>query len=381
MIIDNVTIICSCIILVFAIVSSLLANPFFRRLKPQKKETDSAETHPKVSVVVVSNGTAEQMDAHLSSILTQDYAYGFEVIVVTTQKESQTGDVLKRYASAPNLYTTFIPGQSLFMSRAKLAITIGVKAAHNEWVLVTDSRYTPVSDKWIEAMARNCQNGTDMVIGYTNYDIETSPYKRFERLKESAYLMRKAAKGRALGAKGSNIMFRKSQFIKEDGFRGNLQFVHGEYDFLVNKYADRYSVAVELDKDAWLIEDEPTNKTWRSEQMGFINYRKHMKGILSYRALHITDTLLAHLNYWCIIALGAYGGIIHNWIIAGAAAVALIMTFALRTIVAHKAYSDFEASIPTWRTVFYELRSFWNGVANRLAYLRADKHDFTSHKL
>ena len=182
MIVDNFTLIISITLIILAIITSLAANPFFRLHEEEGKrhdddtnDNDESEGNnrtanlPCLSVVVVSNGTAEQMDSQLSAILAQDYTPGFEVIVVAVQRDSQTEDVLKRYATKTDkLYTTFVPQRSLFMSRAKLAVTIGVKAAHHEWVLVTDSRYMPQSDQWLKHMAMGCEDDKDIVLGYTN---------------------------------------------------------------------------------------------------------------------------------------------------------------------------------------------------------------------
>lgn len=307
MIIDNFTIILSCAIIVVALLTSVLTNPFFRKFCEREmgntdvadndgNEKETAGDKPKVSVVIISNGTAEQMDQHLPVLLTQDYAPGYEVVVVAVKGDSATEDVLKRYASNPHLYTTFVPGRSLFMSRAKLAFTIGVKAAHNEWVLVADSRHVPQSDEWIKTMATHCDDSTDMVMGYTVYDDATTSYRRFERLREQTYFLRRAFRNEALCTKGANLMFRKSRFIQGDGYRGNLQYIQGEYDFLINKYGAQAATAVEVRPDAWLIEDEPSLTTWRNEHISFINYRSCLNGIASHRALHIVDTLAMHLT-------------------------------------------------------------------------------------
>lgn len=186
MIVDNITVIVSTILIILAIITTLVANPFFR-LRPghndmpcdEDNADHEANVGPRLSVVVVSNGTAEQMDNHLSAILSQHYEPGFEVIVVARHRDSETEDVLKRYAANSTLYTTFVPQRSLFMSRGKLAMTIGAKAAHNEWIIITDSRYTPVSDHWLKAMATGCSNDKDLVLGYSNYEAKAKPLLSF----------------------------------------------------------------------------------------------------------------------------------------------------------------------------------------------------------
>ena len=348
MIIDNFTIILSCAIIVVALLTSVLTNPFFRKFCEREmgntdvadidgNEKETAGDKPKVSVVIISNGTAEQMDQHLPVLLTQDYAPGYEVVVVAVKGDSATEDVLKRYASNPHLYPTFVPGRSLFMSRAKLALTIGVKAAHNEWVLVADSRHVPQSDEWIKTMATHCDDSTDMIMGYTGYDDATTSYRRFERLREQTYFLRRAFRNEALCTKGANLMFRKSRFIQGDGYRGNLQYIQGEYDFLINKYGAQAATEVVL-----------------------------------------AVVLGVHQGHIALIGLATLW---HNWIVLGSAAAALILTFVLRAVLAGKVIRRFNADISAWKAPFMELRCFWTGLFYSVMYLMADKHGFTSHKL
>ena len=430
---DIFTIALSCTVVAVALWASMAANPLFRKFTPWKdietdeptneddatddntndtkanatdKSTDtdnettdiadtptsadsnaeraslSLQSLPKVSVLVVSNGTPGQMDAHIAAILAQDYPAGFEVIAVAAKGDSATEDVLKRHALSGKVYTTFVPGRSLFMSRSKIAVTIGVKAAHNEWVLVTDSRYAPVSDKWLATMASNCtDDATDYVLGYTNYTSEATAFERFERLREQAYVLRRAMRSTALCTKGANLMFRKSRFIDGDGYRGNLQYLQGEYDFLLNKHAERGNTTVESRPDAWLMEDAPSKTTWRNEHMSFINYRNSLNGIASYRLLHCLDTFFMHFNYLLSIASTTIAALTENWILLATSLSALLFTIVLRTVTLHRVSKRYCAEIPTWATIFLELRCFWSSALCKLRYIKADKNEFTSHKL
>ena len=382
MIIDNITLISSIIVFITSIAAITIAEPFIRRLSPKRGRgrLDTAGMPP-VSVVVVSNGDAEQMDNHLSAILTQVYEPGFEVIVVATQHDSQTEDVLKRYSNSKNLYTTFAPGDSLFMSKAKLAITIGVKAAHNEWILLTDSRHMPETDSWIETMAGNCQESTDVVMGYSRYADDTRHFYKFKHLLESMYSFHRACRKNAVVTKSANIMFRKSAFIQNDGFRGNLEFIQGEYDFLVNKYSSKGTVAVETSPSAWLTGDKPSANTWRGEQVSLINYRHKLSGISAYRARHITDTIILHAAFIMTVADTALGAAMSNWILTATAAVSLIILVTMRTVFAAKRIAMFQAGVPIWKVFPYEIRCMWSNIANRLTYIRTDKNEFSNHKI
>ena len=150
-IIDTYTIIVSAMLLLVALLTSFI-NPFFRRPKlsePYCKEiveetlTEETETteqreavveekqYPPVSIILTPNDDALALSKNLNKYLSQDYP-NYEIIVVVPKGDAETEDILKTYAGNSQLYTTFIPSTSKYMSRKKLAITLGAKAAKYE---------------------------------------------------------------------------------------------------------------------------------------------------------------------------------------------------------------------------------------------------------
>ena len=100
---------------------------------------------------------------------------------------------------------------------------------------------------------------------------------RFERIRTLYYLMHQAVKGCAYRCNGSNLAFRKKMFIDGDGYKGNLQFMNGEYDFIVNKYSTPLRTGVVTSKDAIIIEDMPSKKTWINRNLSYLHLRCAMK--------------------------------------------------------------------------------------------------------
>ena len=342
------------------------------------------------------------LERHLPQFLSQDYAPGFEVVVVAEKGDSDTEDVLNRYAGNPLLYSTYIPDSSRYMSRKKLAITLGVKAAHNEWIVMTDAFCSPSGNHWLRAIAShiapsddstsqpfndstsqhlNIATSPNLIIGYSNYDDEARPYYRFERLQQACYTMREARRGKAYRAMGCNVAFRKSEFIAGDGFRGNLEHTRGEYDFLVNKFSQRRSTAVANEPDAWIIDDAPTRHEWRSRHIYYMHTRKYLARSFRHRLLPFIDELALHLCFLAIIGIGVFAGLTSRWILLGAAVVALVIAVCMRTSFARKTVRAYGEDIASWRLYPYELSGIWHKLYQHLRYWRADKTGFTSHKV
>lgn len=383
MIIDNLSII-ACLIIVLLTATSLFANPFVRKIQ-NEGEADPRlvdEQHlPNVTVLVLANNNAQALDAHLPLLLTQDYPAAYEVVVVGEQGDLNVETVVKQFSQNKHLYATYIPPRSLFMSKKKLAVALGVKAAHYDWVILLDSNCHPVSDTWLKSMASHMDIDANLVIGYSNYDEETKSYYRFDRLRNDCYLLRCAQRSIAYRANGVNIAFRKSEFIKDDGYRGNLHLVNGEYDFIVNKYARTDSARIAIDEDAWIREEKPTPKAWHDRNNCYANVRKYLERSFGIRALYNVDMTMMHLNYIVLVLAIVAASILQNWIVLAVASLALILTLVLRSMAAVKVYRQFGEHIACWKTVFFELFIVWHSLATNIRYAKSDKRDFSTHKL
>ncbi|WP_295366424.1 glycosyltransferase [uncultured Prevotella sp.] len=384
MIIDTISII-SCIIITVLLVVSVVANPFFRKTdKADDFDTPNSVNDsdmPRITVLVLANNNAQALDANLSIILTQDYAPGYEVIVVGEKGDLPTEAVVEQYAHRGHLYATYIPHRSLFMSKSKLAVALGVKAAHNEWIVMVNAECRPQSDVWLKTLASRMDSDANLVMGYSNYDSEARGYYRFARLRTMCYMLRRAVGSVAYRTNGTNIAFRRSEFIAQEGYRGNLQLVNGEYEFIINKYAQPGQTRVVTAEDAWIREDSPTSKQWHDRDICYAHIRKFLSRSTAPRTLFNFDMTMMYANYAALVASIVLSAVSQRWILLAVAALYLVLTIVLRSLIARKVYVKFGEEIPAWRTVFYELSIVWRQLSTKIRYSRADQYDFTTHKL
>lgn len=379
MLIDTISIIIISILVIVAILSNL-ANPFLRKIELYKRENLTEEELPKVTVLVLTGNNAEDLDNHLSIILTQDYKPGYEVVVVGEKGDIQTEAVLKNYASS-NLYATYIPQHSLFMSKKKLAVAIGVKAAHNEWIVLIDGTCKPVSDTWLKTMATHMDETANLVLGYSNYDDSAKASYRFERLRKACYILRKAVHGIAYCSCGTNIAFRRSEFIENDGYRGNLQLINGEYDFIVNKYARKGATRIAIEQNATVREKKPSSKKWHSTNMQYINSLRYMQRSLGVSIMFSADMALMYASYILDIMTIVYSTCMQNYLLLGFAVVTLLCTLTLRTLMVRKKIRQFKENISVWASIPRELAIIWHRLTDVVRYILSDKYEFTTHKI
>ena len=379
MIISTTTIIAGAVVVLLAVLGSLI-NPFLRSLRFQK--TGTAENQPPVSILITAHDNLAELERNLPMFLRQQYAADYQVIVVCQSTDGETQDFLKRTAAEnPHLYYTYIPESSRYMSRKKLQITLGVKAAKHEWIILTEPNCRPSNDKWLQTMARQCQDPNHLVLGYVALDEETKSVRRFDSIRKAYYVLRRAQQTYGYRSHMPNVAFRKSDFMKEQGYQGNLEYVRGEYDFLVNKYAHCGDTATELDCDAWLIREAPSNKSWHNAHLYLQASRKSLERAGSMRTLMFFDHLMPHLSLLATLAVAAYSILMKNWILTGCAGFSFLLLFIVRMLIANKAIRHFDDGIAMFKLPFFEYGIIWRNLATKLRYWRADKNDFTSHKL
>lgn len=379
LVIDDLTIII-CGILVMLALASVLADSFLRKVKVDETIVERADLQP-VSVIIIADNNSRELDKNLPAYLSQNYPAGYEVIVVVSKNEDNIDDMLKSYSGHDNLYTTFLPDSSRYMSRRKLAVTLGVKAAKNELILLADAECHPNTDNWIHAMASaGISNNAGMVIGYSNYDAGIKHFYMFERMFREFAFMREAANGSPYAMAGNNLLFRKSIFMEGKGYQGNLKYLRGEYEFLVNKYGYSHNVAVATDLDCFLTENVPTKNTFTNKCVFYAETRRHLERGLKHRLSFNADMLFLHLNVLVAVLCGVFGGLAEHWLVLLVSILSLLVPLITRTITARRAAHSVNFSLHAWCVVPYEMRLVWHNFATFCRYKRADKTDFISHK-
>lgn len=223
-----------------------------------------------VTVVVCCYNEGDALERNLPKLMEQR-GVEFEVVVVDECSTDDTADVLKRAEAAyPNIRHTFVPRTSRYVSRDKLAVTLGIKAAHNNIVVLTRPTCAPLTDLWLRDMAKCAGDGTDIVIGYANYaDNGTLAAGRavFERMQYSMMWML-AAKGKPIGADMANMAVKRDAFLACGGYASSLDNIFGVDDLLVWAMAKKGNAAVCASRAAIVREYSGNLRAaWRSYKL------------------------------------------------------------------------------------------------------------------
>lgn len=241
-----------------------------RAFRPIATEHDM----PGVSILVYSHNQGEALVRNLPVWLAQDYPT-FEVIVVDDNSLDDTQDVLTMFDQrSDRLYHTRIDEKVRGMSHRKLAILLGIKAAHHDIILSTQAQCLPSSDQWIMHMVRAFREDlrAEVVLGPVAYQRRASFLSRFcgwDLFQRQVQLFGLTLAVKPYAGWGQNMAFRRQVFYanRNQAFVGHLHIKPGEDDLFVADVAGHDNVAVECTPEAVVTDQtSPLFLGWSMER-------------------------------------------------------------------------------------------------------------------
>ena len=271
--------------------------------KPKEKSVEG-KLSP-VSIIICAKNEASNLRNNLPYILDQKYK-DFEVVVVNDCSEDDTEDVLSELkVKYSNLNVTTIAKDRKFTHGKKLALTVGIKAAKNEWLLMTDADCRPVSENWITTMAENFTNDKEIVIGYGGYERKKGLLNniiRFDTVNIAMQYLSYAISGKPYMGVGRNIAYRKSSFFNNKGFASHYHVASGDDDLFVNEVATKKNTAVEYRTEAHTIsQPSATFKAWFNQKKRHLTTAKYYRP--KFKFLLLFEMIFRFLFYTSLITL------------------------------------------------------------------------------
>ncbi|MCU4175248.1 glycosyltransferase [Marinilabiliaceae bacterium N1Y90] len=254
---------------------------------------DSSSSDQALSVVICAKNEASNLKKHLPKILEQDYP-DFQVVVVNDCSTDDTDMVLAHLKSKyEQLYYTNIPNDKKFYQGKKLALTLGVKAAKHERLILTDADCQPTSDKWLRHISASFVNEKEIVIGHGRFTKKTSLFNlflRYETFWNAVQYMGFALRGLPFMAVGRNMAYNKSLFLKSDVFKRFLNVASGDDDLFMRSCATATNTAICIKPEAQTESIAPKNfSDWTTRKARHLTTAPHytfkIKSLLFFEAL------------------------------------------------------------------------------------------------
>lgn len=242
------------------------------------------DVKPPVSVIICAHNEAPNLLLNLPFFLNQQYPV-FEIIVVDDNSSDDSASIVANLAQVNpqlrlvRLTQTSAPGK-------KEALTAGIAAASNDFLLLSDADCRPLSPHWIQSMINGFgqRKATDFVLGFSPYEKHPGFLNRFIRY-EAVYTALQyislAAAGLPYMGVGRNLAYRKQVFSANGGFANHAHVASGDDDLLVNAAANANNTRV-VTAPSSFVSSQP-KQSWRDY---FCQKQRHLSTATHYRPLH-----------------------------------------------------------------------------------------------
>lgn len=282
------------------------------------RKEEIAEKKP-ISVVISARDEFSNLEKNLKYILEQDYPE-YEVVVVNHCSSDDTEFLLKEYSQRYDHLKVVTVSEDLnFFSGKKFALSLGIKSAKYDYLILTDADCKPKSNEWISYMQRGFSENSHITLGYGGY-AKTGGFLNtlirfdtvFIALQYFSFAMLKIP---YMGV-GRNLAYRKGLFIKSKGFTAHYNINSGDDDLFINRIANCKNTSIEFDPRSHTIsEPKKSAGEWFRQKKRHLSTGKHYKfrhkfllGLLSFSRFGFYASLITLLsfNFFIEIIAGLY---------------------------------------------------------------------------
>ncbi len=293
------------------------------------RDKSATEELPPVTVVIAARNEADNIYHNLPLILTQDYP-DFEVIVVNHQSVDESGFLLNAYAREfPNLKVVDIERSKHLRSGKKLPLSLGIKAAKYDKLLLTDADCKPAGDQWLRKMAGAFSSKHEIVLGYGPYLRKKGMLNAWIRFETAwvamNYFSFALARLPYMGV-GRNLAYTRSRFRETGGFKNHYALPSGDDDLFVQEAARNRNYRIVTDPDTFMFSKAKDSWSGYVQQksrhlaasMHYRVFKKALLGIypLSLIVMLITFVILLwNMEYrWLTLAMFVFLTVLKWWI-------------------------------------------------------------------
>ncbi|MDO1447797.1 glycosyltransferase [Rhodocytophaga aerolata] len=273
---------------------------------------------PGVSVIVCGWNELENLKKLIPRLLEQNYPV-FELIIVDDRSNDECYDFL--------LFESFKHAQMRLVrinetpdhiTPKKYALSLGIKAAQYDIILLTDADCMPQSIDWISQMQQKFSAEKQVILGYSPYVYHKGLLNfmiRYETFYTAAQYFSFTLAGLPYMGVGRNLAYTKSLFISNKGFHSHLNVLGGDDDLFVSEVATPKNVAICIEKQAHVVSvPKTTFLSWYRQKRRHLSVGKHytfrnkvMLGLMS----------LSQMMFWFTFFILLFSNEYIPWVLAG----------------------------------------------------------------
>ncbi len=255
---------------------------FFQRLAFfQTKPKTKSQQHP-ISVIICARDEAGNLANNLPGSLVQSYPSTHEVIVVNHNSQDDTRYLLDEFKKTfKDLHIVNLEYEAIGIPGKKYPLSMGIKEAKHEIVLLTDADCVPASEFWIQKMQDGYDNGVQIILGYSPYRKKPgflNKIIRFETFHSALQYLSYSLAGSPYMGVGRNLSYKKELFFRNKGFSNINHLPGGDDDLFINMVATKENTNIVIDREAFtLSEPKTTFGDWIKQKTRHYSTGKYYK--------------------------------------------------------------------------------------------------------
>lgn len=234
----------------------------FHNNSNQSKKSDVA-----ISLLLYTKNNEELLRKQLPVFLKQKHK-NYEIVLINHASTDGSLEIMKKFQKEnPTLKIVDVKNNETFWASKKYALTLGIKAAKHEQLVLSSIDYEPQSTSWLQYMT-GASMEKPLVIGVKNFN----PKKRnfFYRFFDFMHIIKNHTLGRIglhFNGNSGNVSYSKALFFGTNGFVHHMDIPFGETKLFANEVAKKSNTTFCLHQDAMVAEVQKTSfKSWFQEQ-------------------------------------------------------------------------------------------------------------------
>jgi cellulose synthase/poly-beta-1,6-N-acetylglucosamine synthase-like glycosyltransferase len=280
------------IIILFLLIAISVNKTFAYQLGRKFKSTSK----PKLSLIIAAKNEEKNIVSLIDSLEQLNYPNeNLEVVFVNDNSSDKTAELIQTKISG-KVNFVMIGADKKEIDGKKGALSIGIKNAKNNFIVITDADCKPEAD-WLKEMAGGLDYGYDFIFGVAPIQAGNTlvgKLSAFENLRNTYLTIAAVGLNIPYSAAARSFGFRKTSFERVGGYSKTTETLSGDDDLLLREAVkNKMLIGTVIETDAFVFSSAP--KTFNKY---FQQKKRHLQ-----TSFHYLLKQKLFLGFWHLINL------------------------------------------------------------------------------